>query len=399
MQRVREAILTCSDSPRSYRLHFKRWGITKDAQLKELRGNVPTSGIHNAIERSEGDLQSRSNGVAASERAQSLPADAGTLETSTELLRQSFQGLQTSTLPSIADAFWTVGTTFRLQSIYGDLRIAAEFQRYQILEEHTFLDGHDNVLHYVATTDDYWTLSYVVEFMQTTNKSVDVVSSKRRTALEIAIHMGRQTTVKTLLDAKASVEKFNQDGQQPLHFAIAVVADSVICRLLLEYGANANTSLQRQPSSPMHMTLERFMRSRSDREKDKLCGILQELIDHKAQIDFNGVSSEPLIKFIKAATELDSTSPSVRQQQTRPSSLLGYYLSADRNPLCWFPKYHCPAFECKSLAGTSKQYLPYLQVIERRYVVKLNDQEFSTIARWFMGRVLDVSSLYCSSGS
>ena len=355
-----ESELIYLSRPRSYRLYFKKWGITRSAQIEKLKGHTSTSVAQSTVEHDEGDLESGHNGTAGFERAHSMPIEARPSETSTELLRHQFQSLQTNALPSIADAFWTFEIR-KTESIYGELRIAAEFQRHQILQKQIFKDGYDNVLHYVARTDDYWTLNYVVEFMQTETLSIDITSSKRRTALEIAIHMGRQVMVKTLLDAKASLSRANDDGQQPLHFAISVVADSVICRLLLDYGAKADETYfprNRQPISPMEMALDQFLLSSNENKKDVLCAILQELVSHEAKSSFDNTKNEPLAKFIKATAQLDVSSPSVRQKQTQPAVLLGYYLSAGRNPLGWFPKYHCPASECKSLAAFIFSHTP-----------------------------------------
>ena len=102
----------------------------------------------------------------------------------------------------------------------------------------------------------------------------------------------------------------------------------------------------------MNMVLEWFMDSRIGREQDTLRRVLQKLADHGAQINSNGAGrASSLIKFVKASTELESTSLSTRQKPIRPSSLLGCFLSANRNPLCWFPKEYCPAHECKSFAA------------------------------------------------
>ena len=51
----------------------------------------------------------------------------------------------------------------------------------------------------------------------------------------------------------------------------------------------------------------------------------------------------------------------------RPSLLVYYFLSADRNPLCWFPKQYCSAHECKLLAAfvfahTPKSGLPAMLI-------------------------------------
>ena len=341
--------------PRSYRLHFKKWGITRASQLKELRDYTSGTGGRNNIGPDGGDPPEGIGWISGSERAHSLPPEPRPLDTSTEHVRQRLQGLQATTFSSNPDTFWTIGPTFKLESMHRSLRGATESDCREILEQIRFENGQDNVLHYTAMADDAWTLNCIIDFMQSRSLSVDVLSSRRRTSLEIAIQMGRKSNVKLLLDARASLTRRNDNGQQPLHFAISVLADPKICRLLVDRGANVNipyTPSEHVAISPMHLALERFLESKKDHDKDILCATLQELIDHGAQINLSGTQREtPLIKFIKASTELSSTSSANRQEQIRPSSLLGYYLNADRNPLCWFPKYHCPAVECKSLAA------------------------------------------------
>ena len=280
------------------------------------------------------------------------------LDVPTEILRQRFKGLQASPLPSNVISFTTTSSIDSLESEYAALQRAAESERMRILEQmkkrKDFEKGKDNVLHWAARRDDPGTLHCVLEFMRSEKLSLDFPNSERRTALEIAIQWGRVVVVKILLSAGAAVKGRNEKGQQPLHFAILELASAEICRLLMDSGANVNSALSTSEGSisPMHMTLELFLQSKKDVEKDAFCAILQELIDRGAQIKPDGGAGETsLEKFVQASTKLDSKSLSDRPKQTRPSSLVGYFLSADRNPLCWFPKQYCPAQECKSLAA------------------------------------------------
>ena len=348
------------DRPRSYRLHFQKWGITKATQLENLKAYSATSiGRRGAEPVDNIDQQEGDYGRTNSERSHSLPPESRHLDASTETLQRTTQSWQASGLSSSLRAFSSARSITQLESVYVEFRNATESRRFQILEETDLADGQDNVIHYAATRDDAWTLSSILECVASKPvisqpPLIDHVSSGRRTALEIAIQVGKAVVVETLLKAGASVQRRNDDKQQPLHFAISHLASADICRVLINFGAKPDAPflLGNVAIPPINMVLERFLDSKTGRERDILCATLQELVDHGARISSNGTGVESsLMKFVKASTELDSTSLSSRQKPIRPSSLLGYYLSADRNPLCWFPKQYCPALECKSLAA------------------------------------------------
>ena len=258
------------------------------------------------------------------------------------------------------DAFWTLGSTMSLESVYGALRGATDNECHHILSQADFMDEHDSVLHYAATKDESWTLTCIVDFMLSESIAVDILSSRRRTALEVAIHEGRKRLVLKLLQAGASVSRRNDHGQQPLHFAISQIADPEICSQLMDFGADVNWPYVPPHSvaiSPLYMTLERFLRTRKNLEKDILCAILQELISRGAQMKMSG-SEEALMKFVGTSAEANSATSFAPPEQNWLVLALGYYLNADWNPLCWIPRDCCPARECSSFAAFIFSHTP-----------------------------------------
>lgn len=331
---------------RSYRSQFHKWEITRTSQLKELREHTGTATGRHQASVVDDNAEDVLYGTSGFERSHSIPPDMRPFDMPIDNQHRDAQAIHRS----VSDAM-PVRT---LVSLYRALQQATEGECHRMLSETDFYDGNDNILHCAAAGDDTWTLNCILDYIKSSPAVIDFESTGRHTALELAILAGKVAMVETMLRAGASVQRPNRERQQPLHFAILHFASATICSLLIDFGAKLDAPLVcgNVRITPINLVLQRFLNSKNDRERDVLCSILQLLVDHGAQISSDEAKGEPsLIRFVKASTELDSTSLSVRQNQIRPSSLLGYYLNADRDPLCWFPKQYCPAHECKSFAA------------------------------------------------
>lgn len=333
---------------RSYRLHFKKWGITRASQLKELRAQRANAGEQNITVPYDSTGHENLLDGSGSERAHSLPPESDS--------QRQLRGLQASPASNTLRSGTLSRQGNQLESVYRRLRTANRNERDEILDEASFAKNSNSILHFAATREDPWTLHNIVDYLMSRDPpiSVDIPDIARRTPLEIAIQSDKVVAVGALLRAGASVVRRNENQQQPIHFAIAQLALPEIIRLLLDFEADADSPFP-QPGgtvvTPLYMTLERLSAARDEREKDILCLVLQHLIDHGAHMNFVDEEESPLMKFIRASTELNSTHGLSIQTQSKPSSLLGFYFQADRNPLCWFPSEFCPAHRCESMAA------------------------------------------------
>ena len=261
--------------------------------MNQLRGSTKTNrrGASAVGESEVRETACAANGTA---RSHSLPPESMLVDIPTDNIWQSCKQLQASSFPGNVGTSPSSGSTDVLESVYGRLSSATEFERENILQDMVkrrgFDKGKESILHHDATRDDPGTLNCIVEFMLSNGVSLDLPNCLHRTALEIAIQAGRIIAMKILLGAGASVAIRNEKEQQPLHFAIQNLASAEICRLLVQSGADVNSPLSQSEDaiSPMYTTLERFLQSNNDREKDALGATMQELIDHGANIRRDG---------------------------------------------------------------------------------------------------------------
>ena len=224
-----------------------------------------------------------------------------------------------------------------------------------ILSKATFDGGRDSILHYASSQDESWTLDCIVDFMRVKEIEVDILNTKNRTALETAIEADKKSAVKVLLTGGASLVRRNERQQQPLHFAILEGGSAEICRVLMQYGADANSPLLQTGQyalTPLYITVERFLSTQDEKARDNLCAVLEELLGFGAQLHaVEDSSTETWMKFLQAWTEWDPPKGTTYGRQPSRSFRLGHYFRAGQNPLCWFPRQYCSGNECDSLAS------------------------------------------------
>jgi ankyrin repeat protein len=81
---------------------------------------------------------------------------------------------------------------------------------------------------------------------------VNAGTGNRKTALHIASASGRTEIVKALLDAGAQVDVADQDGNEPLHIAVANPANGQIVKDLLNAGARVD-AVNNDGMQPIHL--------------------------------------------------------------------------------------------------------------------------------------------------
>ena len=243
----------------------------------------------------------------------------------------------------------------RFESTYGALEAATKgAQVVQILSTIPFVNGTNTILHHAVTKDGSWVLDCIIDFMQTSDISIDILNGAKRTALEVAIKAMKRAPVEKLLEAGASIFRRNEKQQQPLHFAISEASSAEICRTLLQHGADVDAPLPQTgwTLNPVSMTMDGYLHARDEAEEDDSCAILEVLLGHGAQIYVgDGQGKIPLMNFLKAWMQWDSVKKPLHGISVRRAAPFVHYLRTGRNPLCWFPGQYCPARECNSFAS------------------------------------------------
>lgn len=225
----------------------------------------------------------------------------------------------------------------------------------QVLERNlkSISGGNMTVLHLAAAEGDDWALEYIVDYIRTAGRSLDIENSFGRTPLESAIAAYSTECVVLLLDAGASPQRRNGRGEQPLHTAIKSAGPVHICSALLAHGADVNATIDsahEYPRTPLDIALDMCNSSSlTNAEREELYVVVEMLLNYGAAVPTNHSEratfrNDYIIKWLMWESS--------RTCLNRGSkSWLRHYFRSESSPLCWYPLRRCPAHECGSFAS------------------------------------------------
>ena len=222
------------------------------------------------------------------------------------------------------------------------------------LSSASFITGRDSLLHREASVGGVSILSCVIDHVRHNNLDIDAPNHAGHSALELAVRANRIAHAKLLLQGGASVDKPVEDGNL-LHHVIFAGPSVEMSKLLLAYGADVegeqhqNLDCPACPHTPLHLAWNRFWACSDQALRERLCSIVEVLLEHGARCDWHGscdrASALQFVHGLKLWQKITSRSG------PKANFSLWHFLGQQCSPLCWFPRRYCPSGECDRLAS------------------------------------------------